>query len=1046
IMIISNVKVSTNYEKTCTCKLSSSQHISASLVKNGIVYASIDAKVPAFVACSVACVGTVPSSVLSIPNYLFKKLHLNADDFVTLTVIDPSTVPLLSSVSLDATSFDLDVLRKCEAELEQGFLLQCSFVYLGMQLPVWCGGQLVYCTVENFHPISIENKFGRLGISTTLHLNCRQHGQFSGGRAVGLGNGLATPGNSPTEAEPAAEEAALPVAGDEDSAVRPAWLPGILWKLADFVCRWLIGHGLGIGQLLRLRAACRRCVGQLTNGPAGVSPASSSRPSYHRPLLLQARAVPEASDRIAEPNCGLVSPRHLRSAGGSRSASWCLVEVQLLGPQESAVMDESSAKAGGPLLLKLLPCDSVPADCLQLTPACAAALGIACGSWLRLVKPRVLQAETAGSDVTSDLIKGCIRLKELRLSGKADKLHAAKQALEGFIRTRTADNPALILGNRKLAFTEDSGVHHACLTELIFHPSSAKQQQPPQLPFALLCRELGPRLGISTVESAAVNDQDGDGGDNEQLPDWLADALEPLVSQLFRQFTAAVAGPSRLSCLTLFRDDSSGGGGGSGKTALLCRFASRLRRNGFHAGDAVDCRRLARLEFASARRRLWRSARLAAARAPAGLLLDNLDAACAPVEDGQVGTGAEVQLVRLCHLIRSLLKWARHQPGLMLLATAGGPINSQLIDSAAGQCLFDTDSQLDIRLSPTGDMRRLLTLSADGADSASRQLTLGEFARCKRILEYCSPDTAARLQLEVALGAVRQARDECNPARAQLPLEYDQICGLDSAKAVLERAIIWPLRFPRLVQRVRGGAAATAGVLLTGPSGCGKSMLVMALARHLRLRLLAVRGPELLSKFVGASERAVRDLFAKARRLQPCLVFLDEVDALAPRRGNDSTGVTDQVVNQLLTELDGLDSDGLAGVALLAATNRPDLVDPALLRPGRIGLRAVCQLPGREDRRSIIDSLLTADGFAELADKEQLLDRIADSTEGFCSADFNALLLAAAAEASADSCCYGQSELLAALDRVRPSLLSVVGGESAASPTALQPGRRVMFA
>nr|CAI5864555.1 unnamed protein product [Callosobruchus analis] len=122
-------------------------------------------------------------------------------------------------------------------------------------------------------------------------------------------------------------------------------------------------------------------------------------------------------------------------------------------------------------------------------------------------------------------------------------------------------------------------------------------------------------------------------------------------------------------------------------------------------------------------------------------------------------------------------------------------------------------------------------------------------------------------------------------------------------------------------------------------------MLAGAAAKECRLRIVTVKGPELLSKYIGASEQAVRDVFQKAQRAKPCILFFDEFDSLAPRRGHDNTGVTDRVVNQFLTQLDGIES--LVGVCVIAATSRPDLLDPALLRPGRLDRQILCPLPNK---------------------------------------------------------------------------------------------------
>jgi peroxin-1 len=163
-------------------------------------------------------------------------------------------------------------------------------------------------------------------------------------------------------------------------------------------------------------------------------------------------------------------------------------------------------------------------------------------------------------------------------------------------------------------------------------------------------------------------------------------------------------------------------------------------------------------------------------------------------------------------------------------------------------------------------------------------------------------------------------------------INWNLIGGLQNIKKSIVEALIWPVKYQKLYKRLH--MKQSAGVLLYGPSGCGKTLLASALAYESKLNFISVKGPELLSKYIGNSEQNVRELFNRAEKAKPCVIFFDEFDSLAPKRGHDSTGVTDRVVNQLLTQLDGIEQ--LDGVYLLAATSRPDLIDQALLRPGRV--------------------------------------------------------------------------------------------------------------
>lgn len=173
-----------------------------------------------------------------------------------------------------------------------------------------------------------------------------------------------------------------------------------------------------------------------------------------------------------------------------------------------------------------------------------------------------------------------------------------------------------------------------------------------------------------------------------------------------------------------------------------------------------------------------------------------------------------------------------------------------------------------------------------------------------------------------------------------------------------------------------------------GYPGCGKTLLASAVAASFGLNFISVKGPELLNKYIGASEKAVRDLFERAQAAKPAVLFFDEFESIAPRRGHDSTGVTDRVVNQLLTEMDG--AQGLEGVYVLAATSRPDLIDPALLRPGRLDKSVLCDMPGAEERAEILRTV--AKKLEVGREVEGRWDEIGERTEGWSGADLQALL------------------------------------------------------
>nr|XP_055163420.1 peroxisomal ATPase PEX1 isoform X2 [Nyctereutes procyonoides] len=222
-------------------------------------------------------------------------------------------------------------------------------------------------------------------------------------------------------------------------------------------------------------------------------------------------------------------------------------------------------------------------------------------------------------------------------------------------------------------------------------------------------------------------------------------------------------------------------------------------------------------------------------------------------------------------------------------------------------------------------------------------------------------------------------------------LGWDKIGGLHEVRQILWDTIQLPAKYPELFANLP--IRQRTGVLLYGPPGTGKTLLAGVIARESGMNFISVKGPELLSKYIGASEQAVRDIFIRAQAAKPCILFFDEFESIAPRRGHDNTGVTDRVVNQLLTQLDGV--EGLQGVYVLAATSRPDLIDPALLRPGRLDKCVYCPPPDQVSRLEILNVLSDSLPLADDVD----LQHVASVTDCFTGADLKALLYNAQLEA-----------------------------------------------
>jgi len=211
-------------------------------------------------------------------------------------------------------------------------------------------------------------------------------------------------------------------------------------------------------------------------------------------------------------------------------------------------------------------------------------------------------------------------------------------------------------------------------------------------------------------------------------------------------------------------------------------------------------------------------------------------------------------------------------------------------------------------------------------------------------------------ELEVTMNDFLEALKEVEPSAireifTEIPdVKWADVGGLEEAKRVLMETIEWPLKYPELFEQANTRPAK--GILLTGPPGTGKTLLAKAVASQSEVNFISVKGPALLSKWVGESERGIREVFRKAKQASPCIIFFDEIDAIAPVRGSSADShVTERVISQFLTELDGIEE--LKGIVVLAASNRPDIIDPALLRPGRFDIQLELPVPDEKTRLEI---------------------------------------------------------------------------------------------
>lgn len=313
-----------------------------------------------------------------------------------------------------------------------------------------------------------------------------------------------------------------------------------------------------------------------------------------------------------------------------------------------------------------------------------------------------------------------------------------------------------------------------------------------------------------------------------------------------------------------------------------------------------------------------------------------------------------------------------------------------------------------------------------GADLAAlaREAAMKCLGRLVPELELDKPVPAEILErMRVTANDFDEALKEVEPSAmrevlVEIPrVTWEDVGGLEDVKKQLKEMIELPIENQDAFKRL--GVRPAKGVLLYGPPGTGKTLIAKAVANESKANFISIKGPEIMSKWVGESEKAIRQMFKKAKQVAPAVIFLDEIDAIAPRRGGASdTNVTERVVNQLLTSMDGL--EGLEGVAVIAATNRPDIVDPALLRPGRFDKLILTPIPDTGARRSIL-GIHTRSMPLKDVDTESLVLR----TEGYVGADIENLCREAAMIALRESRDAERVEgrhFEIALKNVRPSV------------------------
>ncbi|MGB9635491.1 MAG: CDC48 family AAA ATPase, partial [Candidatus Micrarchaeia archaeon] len=436
---------------------------------------------------------------------------------------------------------------------------------------------------------------------------------------------------------------------------------------------------------------------------------------------------------------------------------------------------------------------------------------------------------------------------------------------------------------------------------------------------------------------------------------------------------------------------------GTGKTLLAKAVASESEANFYYIGGPE----LVSKYVGESEERLRKLFKEAEENAPSIIFMDELDAIAPKREEatGEVERRVVSQLLTLMDGLAS-----RGQVIVIGATNRQNAIDQALrrpgrFDREIEIGVPDRNARLEIleihtRHMPLGkdvDLKRIadITYGYTGADisSLSKEAAMRALRRILPKLNLDEPTPSEALEkIEVVQSDFLDAMNEILPSAlrevfTEVPnVRWEDVGGLDNAKQTLSEAVELPLKHPEYFEKL--GIRPTRGVLLVGPPGTGKTLLAKAVATESEANFISIKGPEVLSKWVGESEKIVREIFRKARQAAPCIVFIDEIDAIAPVRGYDEgSKVTERIVNTLLTELDGMVNT--KNVVVLAATNRPDIVDPALLRTGRFDYVVEIPMPDENTREQIFKVHTKKMPLA----KDVNLKKLATMTEGYTGAD-----------------------------------------------------------
>ncbi|GME71500.1 unnamed protein product [Ambrosiozyma monospora] len=481
-----------------------------------------------------------------------------------------------------------------------------------------------------------------------------------------------------------------------------------------------------------------------------------------------------------------------------------------------------------------------------------------------------------------------------------------------------------------------------------------------------------------------VNAKDGEDGDDD-----VVIGQDKLIAKIVR-------GVKRGNPILLY------GASGSGKTVVVNEVVERLKSNLGYYVKLMDCEEISNDNVGTLKTLLENTVKEVNWHSPSLLILENIDSLIPQeLEHGDSGMSRQIAEI-ISNKFDNLIK--QRQVTILFTSKSKNSVNSVIFQKH----LIETEFSLK---APNKDQRsqilnHLLTTvhKVKASDSELINEIVAETegyspSDLKTLVGRAYHDLISSTLLDdnetaaetITLSNFEKALANFVPSSLRgvklqkSTTSWSEIGGLKEAKQVLLETLEWPTKYAPIFANCP--LRLRSGILLYGYPGCGKTLLASAIASQCGLNFISIKGPEILNKYIGASEQSVRELFERASAAKPCILFFDEFDSIAPKRGHDSTGVTDRIVNQLLTQMDG--AEGLDGVYVLAATSRPDLIDSALLRPGRLDKSIICDLPDFENRLDIIKTVIE-NKFS--VDDGLDLKYLAEETDGYSGADLQALV------------------------------------------------------